>query len=336
MKVLVTGAAGFIGYHTSQALLARGDTVIGLDVMNSYYDVTLKEARLANLTAQQGFTFVKADISDAAALQALFTEHPDIEGVINLAAQAGVRYSLTDPFAYIHSNLLGFVTLLEEAKKLKSLRHFVYASSSSVYGANEKRPSGVEDPVARPISLYAATKSSNELIAHAYSSLFNIPLTGLRFFTVYGPWGRPDMAAFIFTKNILEGQQIEVYNQGRMRRNFTYIDDIVQGVLGALDHPAQSKGDKLPPFALYNIGNNKSEELLDFIQTLESYIGQKANMNLMPLQPGDVKETLADIDATQRDLGFKPTTDMKEGLKHFVAWYKEYYAITPEKVSQHG
>ena len=325
MKVFVTGVAGFIGYHTSKALLDRGDEVVGIDSMNEYYDVTLKEARLKELEKEKGFTFIKGDIADRSCIEALFRKHKDISGLINLAAQAGVRYSLIDPYAYVHANLTGFVTLLESAKALTDLKHFVYASSSSVYGANEKKPSSVGDRIEKPISLYAATKASNELIARTYSHLFQIPTTGLRFFTVYGPWGRPDMAAFIFAKNILAGKKIDVYNQGKMRRNFTYIDDIVQGVLGALDKPAKAPSAGEPPFALYNIGNNRSEELTDFIHTLEEYIGCKAKINLMPLQPGDVKETIADIESTQKDLGFEPKTNMREGLKYFIDWYKEYY-----------
>jgi len=326
MKIFVTGVAGFIGYHTSKALLARGDEVVGIDSMNEYYDVTLKEARLKELEKEAGFTFIKGDIADRACIEAIFQQHSDISGLINLAAQAGVRYSLIDPYAYVHANLMGFVTLLESAKALKNLKHFVYASSSSVYGANEKKPSSVGDRIEKPISLYAATKASNELITRTYSHLFQIPTTGLRFFTVYGPWGRPDMAAFIFAKNILAGKEIDVYNQGKMRRNFTYIDDIVQGVLGALDNPAKSPSVDQPPFALYNIGNNRSEELMDFVHTIEEYIGCTAKINLMPLQPGDVKETIADIESTQKDLGFEPKTNMREGLKHFIEWYKEYYA----------
>jgi len=325
MKVFVTGVAGFIGYHTSKALLDRGDEVVGIDSMNEYYDVTLKEARLKELEKEKGFTFIKGDIADRSCIEALFRKHKDIAGLINLAAQAGVRYSLIDPYAYVHANLTGFVTLLESAKALTELKHFVYASSSSVYGANKKKPSSVGDRIEKPISLYAATKASNELIARTYSHLFQIPTTGLRFFTVYGPWGRPDMAAFIFAKNILAGKKIDVYNQGKMRRNFTYIDDIVQGVLGALDKPAKAPSAGEPPFALYNIGNNRSEELMDFIHTLEEYIGCKAKINLMPLQPGDVKETIADIESTQKDLGFEPKTNMREGLKYFIDWYKEYY-----------
>tara|TARA_R110002095_G_scaffold179930_1_gene157473 strand:+ start:2116 stop:3096 length:981 start_codon:yes stop_codon:yes gene_type:complete len=325
MKIFVTGVAGFIGYHTSKALLARGNEVVGIDNMNEYYDVTLKEARLKELEKELGFTFIKGDISHRHCIETLFQEHSDIAGIINLAAQAGVRYSLIDPYAYIQANLMGFVTLLESAKTLGNLKHFVYASSSSVYGANEKKPSSVGDPIEQPISLYAATKISNELIARTYSHLFRIPTTGLRFFTVYGPWGRPDMAAFIFAKNILAGKEIDVYNQGKMRRNFTYIDDIVQGVLGALDKPAQVPSENQPPCALYNIGNNRSEELMDFVHTIEEYIGCKAKINLMPLQPGDVKETIADIETTQRDLGFNPKTNMREGLKYFIEWYKEYY-----------
>lgn len=324
MKVFVTGAAGFIGYHTSKALLARGDEVIGVDSLNEYYDVTLKEARLRELKKEKNFTFIKGNIADRSCIESLFQKHSDIGGIINLAAQAGVRYSLIDPYAYVQANLMGFVTLLETSKTLKHLKHFVYASSSSVYGANEKKPSTVGDRIEQPISLYAATKISNELIARTYSHLFKIPTTGLRFFTVYGPWGRPDMAAFIFAKNILAGKEIDVYNQGKMRRNFTYIDDIVQGILSALNKPAQPSKEGQPPCALYNIGNNKSEELMDFIHALEDNLGCKAKMNLMPLQPGDVTETIADIEATQKDLGFEPKTNMRDGLKHFIKWYIDY------------
>jgi UDP-glucuronate 4-epimerase len=324
MKVLVTGAAGFIGFHTTQALCARGDTVIGIDCLNEYYDVTLKHARLKQLDSCPNFQFIKGDIADPTTVESLMKQHPDITGVVHLAAQAGVRYSLIDPYAYIQANIQGMVVLLENAKKLKDLKHFVYASSSSVYGSNTKMPFSIDDPVDHPISLYAATKRADELMAHAYSHLFGIPTTGLRYFTVYGPWGRPDMAAFIFAKSILAGEEIKVFNHGKMRRNFTFVADIVGGTLGCLDHPPQVPKGK-PPYALYNIGNSRSEDLMDFIHILEENLGHKAKMRFEPLQPGDVEETIADIAATQRDFGFEPKTNIKEGLAAFVTWYKGYY-----------
>ena len=326
MKVLVTGAAGFIGFHTAKKLLARGDTVVAIDSLNEYYDVTLKKARLAILQEDPNFYFVHNDISDRSAVQNLYREHADIEGIIHLAAQAGVRYSLIDPYAYVTANLVGNVTLMEEAKQLKNLKHFVYASSSSVYGSNTKLPFAVEDRTDYPISLYAATKRADELMAHTYSHLFGMPTTGLRFFTVYGPWGRPDMAAFIFCKAILKGEEIHVFNQGDMLRNFTFVNDVVEGTVAALDHPPQPEAGQAP-YALYNIGNHKTEQLMDFIHTLEELLDKKAKINFQPLQAGDVVKTYADISPAKKDFGFNPKTNIQEGLRQFVDWYKLYYAI---------
>lgn len=326
MKVILTGVAGFIGFHTAKAFLDQGLEVIGIDSLNEYYDVTLKNARLKELSPIKNFTFLKGDIADRPFIENVFNQHLDTEVIINLGAQAGVRYSLVDPYAYVHANLLGMVVLLENSKKLNKLGHFIYASTSSVYGANKKLPFSVSDPVDHPISLYAATKRADELMAHAYSALFKIPTTGLRFFTVYGPWGRPDMAAFIFTKNILADKEIQVFNQGKMRRNFTYVEDIVQGVMGCLKRPPVAKEGQAP-YALYNIGNNRSEDLMDFIHTLENHLGKKAKISFQPLQLGDVVETIADIESTKRDFGFEPKTNIKEGLGEFVRWYRDYYQV---------
>jgi UDP-glucuronate 4-epimerase len=312
---LVTGAAGFIGFHVGRALLDRGDRVIGVDNVNEYYDVSLKEARLALLQEHGGFTFHRIDLADQSALTEVFSEHA-VEIVCHMAAQAGVRYSLVNPFAYQKSNIEGFLYLIHLAKEHK-VRNFVYASSSSVYGKNEKVPFSVRDNVDHPISLYAATKKANELVAHTYSHLFGLPCTGLRFFTVYGPWGRPDMALFLFTRAILRGEPIKVYNHGRMRRDFTYIDDIVQGVLASLGRPV--------PYAIYNLGNSRAEDLLDFIACIEKNLGKRAEKLLLPLQPGDVVETCADIGESTRDLGFHPTTRIEEGIERFIAWYRSYY-----------
>lgn len=319
MKVIVTGCAGFIGYHATQYLLARGDTVVGIDNLNPYYDVTLKHARLAQFKDHHNFTFYQKDISDKNAMAEIFQQHADATHVLHLAAQAGVRYSLIDPYAYVQANVLGHLTLLEATKLLKDPQNFVYASSSSVYGANTKMPFAIEDPVDHPISLYAASKRSCELISECYHHLFQIPQTGLRFFTVYGPWGRPDMAAFIFMKGILAGEAISVFNNGNMRRNFTYVDDIIQGTIKCLDRPLKGKA------GIYNIGNNRSESLMDFIHTLEDLAGRKAIINYEPLQAGDVPETIADIKATERDFDFAPTTNIQEGLQAFVEWYMTYY-----------
>jgi UDP-glucuronate 4-epimerase len=322
MRVLVTGAAGFIGSSVSHALLARGDEVIGIDNLNDYYDVRLKEARLARLTPQDGFTFRKLDVSDQPGVLQLADDFPGIVGVVHLAAQAGVRYSLINPYSYVTSNVMGQVVMLELARKLKQLRHFVYASSSSVYGGNTKTPFAVEDPVEKPISLYAATKRTDELFGYTYAHLFGIPCTGLRFFTVYGPWGRPDMAAFLFTRAIEAGEPIKVFNHGEMWRDFTYIDDIVNGVIRALDRPATGT----PPVKLYNLGGDKVEKLTDYIGHIEQALGRKAIMQMEPLQPGDVPATSADIAASRRELGFEPTTPISVGIPKFVAWYRDYHS----------
>ena len=301
MRVLLTGAAGFIGFHVAQALLARGDEVIGVDNMNDYYDVALKQARLDNLWAHTNFSFHKINIADKDAMLPL--AKTGITHILHLAAQAGVRYSLENPYAYAESNLMGQVVMLELARHTPALKHFVYASSSSVYGGNSKIPFAVEDSVTRPLSLYAATKCADELMSSTYAHLFRTPMTGLRFFTVYGPWGRPDMAAYIFARQISAGQPIKVFNHGKMRRDFTYIDDIVSGVLAALEKPPQDKSGE-PPMALYNLGNSQAEDLMRFIGVLENALGQKAVMDLQPMQPGDAPETYADISASMRDLGF--------------------------------
>ena len=326
MSVLVTGAAGFIGYHVSQALLARGEEVIGIDDLNAYYDVDLKHARLANLRADKRFAFHLLDVADAEAILDLAAEYPEIDRIVHLAAQAGVRYSFTHPHAYTRSNVEGQLVMLEAARALKGLRHFVYASSSSVYGGNTKLPFSVDDRVDNPVSIYAATKKAGELMAHCYSHLFRIPATGLRFFTVYGPWGRPDMSAYIFTRKILAGEPIPVFNHGDMKRDFTFIDDIAAGVLGCLDKPpADSPG--APPHRIYNLGNNRPEPLLRFIEVLEKAIGVKAKLAMEPMQPGDVKETYADIDASRRDFGFSPKTTIAEGIPRVVAWYRDYHKV---------
>ena len=323
MKVLVTGAAGFIGFHTSMALLDRGDQVIGVDNLNDYYDVSLKEARLDRLSAREGFQFSRLDIADREAVMDLAESHRDIDGVIHLAAQAGVRYSLENPYAYVRSNLAGHVVLLEACRLFSNLKHFVYASSSSVYGSNTKLPFAIDDRSDHPVSLYGATKKSMELISHSYAWVHNIPLTGLRFFTVYGPWGRPDMAAFIFTRKIIAGEPIPVFNRGDMHRDFTYIDDIVSGVLACLDRPPVA-GEGAPN-RVYNLGNHRSETLTDFIAEIEKALGRKAKVELLAMQPGDVKETYADIEASRRDLGFEPKTAISEGVPRFISWYREFY-----------
>lgn len=326
MTVLVTGAAGFIGFHTCQALLARGEWVVGVDIVNDYYDPVLKRARIAEIANYRTFSFVEADIADKDAMAALVAKNPDIDRIVNLAAQAGVRYSLVNPYAYTRANVEGHLVMLETARGLKNLKHFLYASSSSVYGANTDLPFSVDERVDQPVSLYAATKRAGELMSHCYARLFAIPSTGLRFFTVYGPWGRPDMAAWIFTRKILAGEPIDVFNNGDMRRDFTYIADIVQGVLAALDHPPQ--GDV--PAQVYNLGNHRSEKLTDFIALLEDALGKKAEVNLMPMQQGDVKETYADIEASRRDLGFEPATSIKDGIPQFIDWYRRYHGNLQE------
>lgn len=335
MKILVTGSAGFIGAALSQRLLERGDQVVGLDNLNDYYDVNLKRARLARLQGYPGFTEVRANLEDRAALSAAFSQHQP-QRVVNLAAQAGVRYSLENPHAYVDSNLVGFVNILEACRH-HQIEHLVYASSSSVYGANTRMPFSVHDNVDHPLSLYAATKKANELMAHTYSALYSLPTTGLRFFTVYGPWGRPDMALFLFTRAILAGQAIDVFNYGHHRRDFTYIDDIVEGVIRVLDqvaipNPAWSSdapdaATSKAPYRLYNIGSNRPVELLRYIEVLEQCLGRVAVKNLLPMQPGDVPDTYADVDALVADVGYRPDTPIEEGVARFVAWYREYYQV---------
>ena len=333
MKILVTGAAGFIGYHTSTLLLERGDEVVGLDNLNDYYDVRLKEARVARLARSAGFRFVRLDLADREGMKALFA-HEKFERVIHLGAQAGVRYSIQNPLAYVDSNVVGTANVLEGCRH-NGVGHLVYASTSSVYGANTKMPFSVHQNVDHPLSFYAATKKANELMAHTYAHLYGLPVTGLRFFTVYGPWGRPDMALFLFTRNILEGKPIDVFNYGRHRRDFTYVGDIAEGVVRACDRPAQGNADwdsdapdpgsSKAPYRLYNIGNNQPVELLHYIHTLEECLGRKAEMNLLPLQAGDVPDTWADIDDLAREVGYTPATTVEVGIRNFVDWYLEYY-----------
>ena len=318
MSILVTGSAGFIGFHLSKKLLEDGVEVIGYDSVNNYYDPTLKEARLKILQKFNNFTFYRKNLCDFDALELVFKNH-SIKKVCNLAAQAGVRYSIINPFAYQKSNMEGFLNIIELSKRAK-IENFVYASSSSVYGKNKKLPFSISDNVDHPISLYAASKKANELIAHTYSHLYELPTTGLRFFTVYGPYGRPDMALFIFTKKILAGNPIEVYNHGNMKRDFTYIDDIVNGVISALNHQFD--------YEVFNLGNHRSENLMDFIGLIEKNLHKKAEINFQPIQPGDVPETFADIDHAREKLGFEPTTTIEAGIKRFVDWYKNYYKTT--------
>ena len=332
--VVVTGAAGFIGFHVARTLLERGRSVVGIDIVNDYYDPRLKEARLQVLAKYPGFDFKRIDIADRDLMTQTFKEAKP-EFVIHLAAQAGVRYSLQNPHAYVEANLVGFVNILEGCRH-NGVRHLTYASSSSVYGANTAMPFSIHHNVDHPVSLYAATKKANELMAHCYSHLYGLPTTGLRFFTVYGPWGRPDMALFLFTKAILEGRPIDVFNHGRMRRDFTYIDDIVEGVIRTSDaiaapNAAWDSGDPDPgtgkaPYRLYNIGNNQPIELMSVIGMLEAELGQEAQKNFMPIQPGDVPATYADVDDLVRDVGFQPNTTMQDGIRRFVAWYRDYYA----------
>ena len=328
MAILVTGAAGFIGSHVAQRLLARGETVIGIDNLNSYYDVRLKEARLARLRDKPGFTFHRVDIAETAAFNAALAETGrDVTGVVHLAAQAGVRHSISHPFDYISANIVGHLTVMEWCRHQPGLRHLVYASSSSVYGGNTKLPFAVEDRVDHPISLYAATKKADELMSHTYSHLYRIPQTGLRFFTVYGPWGRPDMALFLFCRAILEGKPITIFNDGNMRRDFTYIDDIVTGVVAALDHPPGDQGPTGAPHRVFNIGNNRSEPLMKLVGLLEAALGRAALKEFAPMQPGDVEATYADITATTEQLGYAPTTPIEVGVPRFVAWYREHYGV---------
>jgi len=330
---MVTGTAGFIGNHLAIKLLERGDEVIGIDNLNDYYDVNLKLARLDRIKDHPNFTDVRADISDRERMDQLFKEHQP-QRVVNLAAQAGVRYSIENPHAYIESNIVGFLNILEGCRH-NNVEHLVYASSSSVYGANESMPFSVHDNVDHPLSLYAASKKSNELMAHTYSNLYDLPTTGLRFFTVYGPWGRPDMALFLFTKAIKEGKKIQVFNYGKHRRDFTYIDDIVEGVIRTLDHVAQPNlewsgkapdpGTSKAPWRVYNIGNQSPVELMDYIETLEKHLGKTAEKELLPLQPGDVPDTYADVEALVQDVNYKPDTTIDQGIEKFVNWYDSYY-----------
>jgi UDP-glucuronate 4-epimerase len=336
MKILVTGAAGFIGFHTSRHLLERGDQVVGLDNLNEYYDVSLKHSRLKVLEAEPGFEFVKLDLTDRAGMEKLFATQR-FDRVIHLAAQAGVRYSIEAPNAYVDSNLVGTMSVLEGCRH-NGVEHLVFASTSSVYGANTKMPFSVHQNVDHPLSLYAATKKANELMAHSYASLYELPVTGLRFFTVYGPFGRPDMALFAFTKNILAGKPIDVFNYGHHRRDFTYVGDIVRGIVGAVDHvatpnpdwsgddpdPATSKA----PYRIYNIGNQQPIELMRYIEVLEECLGRKAEKNMLPMQAGDVPDTWADVEDLVADVGYRPGTAIEEGVKRFVDWYVDYYGVT--------
>lgn len=325
-KILVTGAAGFIGFHLAQRLLDGECEVVGLDNLNDYYDVSLKTARLSQLETRNNFRFIKAGLEERDAVSRLFAEER-FDIVVNLAAQAGVRYSLVNPYAYIDSNISGFMNILEGCRHT-GVKHLVYASSSSVYGANTKMPFSVRDNVDHPISLYAATKKANELMAHTYSSLFALPTTGLRFFTVYGPWGRPDMALFLFAKAIIEGRPINVYNYGQMQRDFTYIDDIVEGVVRVMQNiPGGTSGAGNAPYKLYNIGNNNPVELIRFIEVLEQALGMKAEKNLLPMQPGDVPATYADVDDLMRDVDFRPATSIEAGIGIFVDWYRSFYGV---------
>ena len=333
MKVLVTGAAGFIGMHASERLLARGDEVVGLDNLNDYYDPQLKRDRLARIEPHPNFRFVKMDVADRPGIEKLFADEK-FDRVIHLAAQAGVRYSIENPHAYIDSNIVGFMNILEGCRHNK-VQHLAYASSSSVYGGNTKMPFSEHDSVDHPISMYAATKKANELMAHTYSHLFGLPTTGLRFFTVYGPWGRPDMALFLFTKATLEGRPIDVFNHGKMQRDFTYVDDIVEGVIRVLDHTAESDpefnadqpdpGRSKAPFRVFNIGNHSPVQLMDYIGAIESALGMEAKKNFLPMQDGDVPATYADTSELNAWTGFQPDTSVKDGVARFVAWYREYF-----------
>jgi UDP-glucuronate 4-epimerase len=334
-KILVTGVAGFIGFHLCKKLLTLGQEVVGLDNINDYYDVNLKKDRLAQLEGQKNFQFYKLNLSDTTGMAELFANCQP-ERVVHLAAQAGVRYSLQNPHAYVDSNLVGFINILEGCRHGK-VQHLVFASSSSVYGANKKTPFSVHDNVDHPLSLYAATKKANELMAHSYSHLYGLPTTGLRFFSAYGPWGRPDMALFMFTKAILEGRPIDVFNKGQMRRDFTYIDDIIEGVVRVLDKIPQPNpewsgykpdpGTSSAPYRIYNIGNNNPVELMHFIEVLEECLGKKATKNFLPIQPGDVPVNFADIEDLERDVGFKPSTPVEVGIPRFVDWYRSYFKI---------
>ena len=333
MKILVTGAAGFIGFHTAKQLLERGDTVVGLDNFNDYYDVKLKESRAAVLDNYDAFTMARIDLADRPAMEALFAKEK-FDKVINLAAQAGVRYSIENPHSYIDSNIVGFLNILEGCRH-NDVQHLTYASSSSVYGANTTMPFSIHQNVDHPLALYGATKKANELMAHTYSNLYNLPTTGLRFFTVYGPWGRPDMALFLFTRAIIEGKPIDVFNYGKHKRDFTYIDDIVEGVVRTSDNTATPNekwdpatpdpGTSMAPYRLYNIGNQQPIELMDYIGAVEKCLGKEAEKNLLPLQPGDVPDTWADTQALADDVGYQPSTPIETGVKNFVEWYLEFY-----------
>ncbi len=325
MAVLLTGCAGFIGFHVARKLLGLGYQVIGIDNMNNYYDPKLKEARLAILKEQKAFRFYKISLEDREAMLKLKKNHPDIEVIINLAAQAGVRYCIENPYTFVDSNITGFLNILEMARNLKNFKHLVYASTSSVYGTNTKMPFSVQDRTDTPMAIYAVSKKCNELMAHAYAHLFQFPCTGLRFFTVYGPWGRPDMAAFIFLRALKENKSLPIFNHGKMRRNFTYIDDVVAGVTSAIEKSSALKVGEKTPFAIYNIGNDRSESLLDFVACLEDSYGKKGHYEFLDMQPGDVPETLADIDTAKNDLGFLPKVNITEGLRHLTDWYKDYY-----------
>jgi UDP-glucuronate 4-epimerase len=343
VSVLLTGAAGFIGFHVAQRLLADGQRVVGVDNLSDYYDPTLKEARLERLRPHANFVFERADVSDRAAMPELFRQHRPTR-VVHLAAQAGVRYSLQNPHAYIDANLVGFGNVLEGCRH-QEVEHLVFASSSSVYGANTRLPFSVHDNVDHPLSLYAATKKANELMAHTYAHLYGLPSTGLRFFTVYGPWGRPDMALFLFTRAILEDRPIDVFNEGRMQRDFTYVDDVVEGVVRVLAKPPApdpgwsgerpDPGTSRAPYRIYNIGNDRPVELLRYIKVLERCLGKRARMNLLPMQPGDVPATRADVADLARDFGYRPRTSVEEGVARFVAWYREYHGIPARPVQAH-
>mgnify|MGYP006291401801 CR=1 FL=1 len=335
MKVLVTGAAGFIGYYTAKYLLDRGDTVVGLDNLNDYYDVNLKLARLANLEGREGFSFVRMDLEDRPGMDKLFAEE-GFDRVVHLAAQAGVRYSLENPHSYIDSNIVGTLHVLEGCRH-NGVEHLVYASSSSVYGANTEMPFSIHHNVDHPLALYGATKKANELMAHTYSNLYDLPTTGLRFFTVYGPFGRPDMALFMFTKNIIEGKPIDVFNYGNHRRDFTYVDDIVEGVIRTMDHTAEPNeewnpanpdpGTSRAPYRIYNIGNSQPVELMRYIQVIEQCVGREAEKNRLPMQPGDVPDTWADVDDLIADVDYQPATTVEEGVRRFVEWYVDFYDV---------
>lgn len=326
MSVVVTGAAGFIGYHLSAALLDRGEEVVGIDNLNDYYDVALKEARLAQLIDRPGFTFNRVNIADREAMFGALENSPNVTQVVHLAAQAGVRYSLENPYAYIEANVMGQVVVLELCRTLPNLQHLVYASSSSVYGGNKDLPFSENDRVDHPVSLYAATKKADELMGHVYAHLHGMPMTGLRFFTVYGPWGRPDMAAYIFTKALFKGRPIQLFNFGDMRRDFTYVDDIVDGVMRVMGKPPIAEAGKAP-HRIYNIGNNNPEDLVQYINLLEAATGKTAILEPAPMQPGDVQETYADISGIERDFGFRPQTPIAEGIPRFVRWYRDYHGV---------